>query len=591
MDKVIKERSDKIDINELNNSNLSNIQKIILSKRLSSLEQFDKVLNPSIKNMENPLNLKDMRKGAERLIKALKNKEKILCVVDYDQDGIASGAILKKGFELLKVDDRYFEVYVTNRHHDGYGFSLGCAKKSLMKNPDVILTADLGSSDGANIDWYLSQENGKHCDFVITDHHHISEKTPPTNAYAFINPQRKDSEYKDKTICGAVVAFNFILAIRMILKENNDSLSDFDIKKIMDFTAPATIADCMDLRSEMNRYYINYGITQMNEGSRTAWRVIYEEFCKNGGKIKTDTIAFQLAPRVNAVSRMGGDGLNALNFLTSENENECKRLFKEITSTNEDRKESQLEGFLKADEEAQKLSRDNFALVILIPEIEHGVAGIVASKIVEKYGRPTIILGKNKDFLFTGSGRSIEGFDLRKAVVNTQERHKTLLKFGGHEAAIGLSMNSEDLDTFRKDLNIEVEKEYKRLDNLKPIIYFDYIFNNSSEITQELYDSLNKLEPYGQNFQRPSFAIRAKIVHLEWTNKGQGNHMKLIMTDLENEQLPVAMWFNAASYIDKLNQEDISLIGEIKTVVFELMESNFRNKKEIQLMISHIDKN
>ncbi len=591
MNKIIKERDTIIEPLQIQSEiNLSEVKSAILSKRLCSIEECVSVINPSLKNMENPFNMADMRKGAERLIKALENKEKIVCVVDYDQDGIASGAVLKKGLDLFKAYDSLFEIFVTNRHEDGYGFSQGAASKVLQKRPNLIITADLGSSDGHNIDWYLSQENGKNTDFVITDHHHISETTPPKNSYAFINPQRKDSVYKDRTICGAVVAFNFMLAVKMIYKERKNELGDVDIKSIMDFTAPATIADCMDLRSEINRYLINFGIKRMNEGTRAAWRVLRKKLCKNESElIKTDTIAFQLAPRINAVSRMGGDGLDALKFLTTIDEQLSEELYIKITETNEDRKESQNQGFEMADIIAQELNmKGYFGLVILIENIEHGVAGIVASKIVEKHGKPVIVLGKNKEGNFVGSGRSIDGFDLRNAVVKTQEKRKTLIKFGGHSAAIGLSMSESDYDKFIEDFNDIVKLKYVSLENLKPVLKYDILINNADEINIGLFDEISTLEPYGQNFPRPVFAARAKIKTLEWTNKGEGKHLKIIATDQNNNNFPLAMWFNATSYLNKEKLEEVDLIGKEKTIIFELMESNFRRERSIQINIVYI---
>jgi single-stranded-DNA-specific exonuclease len=588
MEKIVKEKKELISEKDILFfvPGLSDIQRIILSKRISTIDGCKVILSQDIRNMENPLNMKDMRKGAERAVKAILNKEKILCIVDYDQDGIASGSILYKAFiDLFGMDETNFEVYVTNRHDDGYGFSMGTAKKNIGKNPQLIITADLGSSDGATIDWYLKETENK-CDIVVTDHHHISEKTPPTNALAFINPQRKDSEYKDRTICGAVVAFNYIVAIRMIFKEMMHPLGRANVMDIMDYTAAATIADCMDLRSEMNRFYINYGLEKINEGSKSAWRIIKSKV-SNNGEVRTDTIAFQLAPRINAVSRMGGDGQNALNFLVTKNDKEAEDLFKEITEINEERKLEQASGLMLADEIAQEYTNKGyFSLIIEVPGIEHGVAGIVASKIVEKYGKPTVILGENKQGLISGSGRSIEGFDLRGAVVESQEINKTIIKFGGHEAAIGMSLDRKDLEQFRNDFDLIVRKKYNNdPSQLRPIIQYDAIMKSANDFTLQLVEDIKRLEPYGQNFSRPLFGIRATMASCEWTNKGEGDHLKVKMLDIHGNSLPVAMWFNATMSINKEESEESLFIGKEKTYIFEIMENNFRGQKSVQISI------
>lgn len=353
---MLLERTKNHSVYETALKNHSEIISDLLSRRISDIELIEKIVYPKQSNIDDPYLLPDMNEGVKTIINAIEKEFKIACIVDYDTDGISSGSVLHTGLIELGVKEENLYILVTDRHEDGYGFSKGTANKILNGHcgfiPEVIITADLGSSDGLNIDYFVNQMKedfnkvlGENLFFIVTDHHHISETTPPKNITAFISPQRKNSLYPDNKICGAYVAWNLIMATNLSISKRKSIGENFinskneDMFCLMDYVACATVGDMMDLKSENNRISIKMGIDLFNSENRFAWRYIKSKI--NGSLFDEETIGFQISPRINALSRMGDSARLAFRFLTSTTDWDASNNWEQMDYNNELRKEEQ----------------------------------------------------------------------------------------------------------------------------------------------------------------------------------------------------------------------------------------------------------
>jgi len=531
--------------------------KDILSRRNFTLEQS----KASLFDLLNPFKLPDMDKAVSFL---LKNKEsKILTVVDYDTDGISSGVVLSEGLKYLGFTN--VETFITKRHVHGYGFSLGVVEYINTKEikPDIIITADLGSSDGNQFKLLPT------ISVIVTDHHHISETSPPDseNIVAFINPTRKDiiHEYT-APICGAVVAWNLITALNIKLGK------PFDVRTLLDICAVATVGDMMDLSNPSNRAIVKYGVSKINNGDRLAWNTLKKRL-GNDKVFTEDVIGFQISPRINALSRMGDSTGLALKWLLTEDLADSYEYLDKISSINEDRKEDQLNCELIAMEMAKKQVEEGaFICICFVDGANHGVVGLSAGKISQRLLRPAIVVARTHKGELTGSARSIPGYDIRSAIVRAQDICGVLKKYGGHAAAAGLSMSSEeDLEIFTKTINSVVKDDFNGTYPI-PKLYYD-IFLPSEVLTEQGYNLLRTLAPFGQGFPQPNFRVKNKIGEIKHLGKDK-KHLRIIL-----ERGIEVIWFNKS-------MEDLEQVTELDTVV-TVSFGKFNGRSRYSLIVAN----
>jgi single-stranded-DNA-specific exonuclease len=535
----------------------------ILAKRGKGLD----FLNKSLKDLPNPLLLSDMQQAADTAIRHQFNR--VLCVVDYDTDGISSGAVLKTGLKELGFTN--VEIMVTDRHHHGYGFSDGVVEiiNEMIVKPSLIITADLGSSDGERL---AKMTNS---DVIVTDHHHISETTPPRNISAFVNPHRKDVEHGyHHPICGAMVAWNLIAAIRAVAKKDKNTKikTDYDIKLLLDFVAVATIADMVDMGDYVNRVATKYGLSLINKGSRPAWQVLKTSIGTDK-IVREDTIGFQISPRINALSRMGDTANTALDWLTAVNYFEANQLFANMSDSNEIRKEDQtLCESLALMQAQQQADAGRFVLVCYVPEAGHGVVGLAAGKLVTKFGLPSVVLSVKENGEIVGSARSIAGYNIREAIVKANEATGGLLKkYGGHAAAAGLSLaRNEDIKPFAEALNAVVLADFKN-QRPKPVAYHDGEIPKQLLTLSQYSEMVNLLSPFGQGFPAPTFFYKTEVMRPSVMGNN-GQHLRFSDKNQTN-----IVWFNHTL-------EDVSEFRSFEGVV-SINENVWRGEKTLQLMV------
>lgn len=514
-----------------------------------------------------PFLFPDMGKAVNILLDGIKQDANVVCIVDYDTDGISSGAVLQEGLTRLGLNTA---IVVTDRYADGYGFSAGVCDKLLAMEvlPDILVTADLGSSDGVQIKRFQeeAQKRAQKVKVIVTDHHHISSVTPPSTADAFINPGRRDIEHNGKhNVCGAAVAWFLIKALWLRTPSN------LDPNDLLDFVAVATIADMVSLADPLNRSLAQQGLAVINgrgAQERAVWQAVKE---LTGKKVITeDEIGFQIAPRINALSRMGDDGRTGIEFLTSPKRHVVDAALANMSVNNEDRKEEQKLCEAEAISQAKLQQADGkFVCVCYVPDYTHGVVGLAASHVVQETGLPTIVVSVKDDGSLSGSARSIPGFDLRSAIEEANNRSGLLSKFGGHAMAAGLSLNGEEaLNKFAEVLN-EVAGELFGGQQPTPIFYHDGELPPALQKV-EAFKLLDELAPYGQDFIKPSYLLRGTVSQVRLMGKNDAHARVSLNTGKD------VIWF----YHDGKANDD--LIGKDVEFVVNLSLNSFRGVESVQ---------
>lgn len=533
------------------------LARILVNREITKEEDVKVFLEPTRNDFYDPLLLPDMKKAVDRIIKAIKTKEKVVIFGDYDVDGITSVTVLKKFLKERGLETGY---YIPNRLEEGYGLNQNAIEKIKEEKYTLMITVDCGISSINEIE----ECNKLGIQTIITDHHEQAEKIP--NAYAVVDAKRKDNQYPFRELAGVGVVFKLIQAISKEL-----GLEDKEYLKYLDIVAIGTISDIVPLVDE-NRVIAKLGL-RLIEITRN---IGLKELINTLGysKIDSNTISFGVAPRINACGRMGHQE-EALKLFLTDNIVEAKDITRNLNKYNTERQEKEKEILRQALEELKNEDLENKSTIVLGGDNwYHGVIGIVASKITESFFKPTILIdfedGEGK-----GSGRSIPGFDLHEAL-NYSSEH--LEKFGGHAMAVGLTIKKEEFENFKSKFE-EIAK-IKNVKQIQPIIKID------SQITRkdfnfETIKEIKKLEPFGEKNERPKFLYKnLKINSIRALSEGK--HLKLTLKD-DNFMID-AIGFNLGSLASEF------LIGDKVDVVGTLEENNYNGMEKIQINIKDIMK-
>ena len=458
--------------------------------------------------LDDPYMLKDMDRAVDRIIAALERSERIAVYGDYDADGITSTAIV---YTYLRSKNGDVIYYIPNREGEGYGLNINAIDFLKEQGVNLIITVDNGISSIAEIE--RAKELG--IDVVITDHHRPHEILP--DAVAVVDPYQKDCPSEFKDFSGAGLAFKLIYALETDLGDPEDLLSEYS-----DLSAIGTIGDIVPLRGE-NRTIVKYGLALLSQSKRFGINALLQKASSSDRELTSNTVAFTLVPRINATGRMGAPD-RAVDLLICEDAEDSLSLAEEICEDNTRRREveakitEQVISVIERDE-TLKYSR---VIVIAGENWHHGVIGIVAARITDRYGKPCMILSSSGDET-KGSGRSVEGFNLFDAITYCQD---LLVKFGGHPMAAGVTMRTNQVQAFREKIN-----EYARIyGNVMPTpsINIDCKLHPSA-LSAQLPQVLKVLEPYGAGNPSPVFGLYSMqltgIVPV-----GGGNHLRLSLS-------------------------------------------------------------
>ncbi|NLD48535.1 MAG: single-stranded-DNA-specific exonuclease RecJ, partial [Clostridiaceae bacterium] len=510
------------------------LAKVFLGRDIHDVEYIRKFLKPCLSELHNPFLLKDMDKAVDRILTAIENGDRILIYGDYDVDGVTSTTIL---YDFLLSQRAKVDYFIPDRLEEGYGLSISAIDRILERSRiELVITVDCGITAFEEVNYF----NEKDIDVIITDHHECKESLP--NAFAIINPCRNDCTYPFKELAGVGVAFKLIEAIAE--KMNHE----VGVKCYLDLVALGTVADVVPLLGE-NRIIVKHGLDMIEKTSNAGLRSIIKVAAIEGRKITSSVISFMIAPRVNAAGRIG-DACRAVRLLTTDNDEEAMQLANELDELNRYRQDSEmdiLQGVEKIIDSDIDLEKER---VIVVSGLgwHHGIIGIVASKITEKYNRPCILISVEEE-TGKGSGRSIDGFNLFKALEYCED---TLERYGGHELAAGLTLKTQSIDMFRRKIN---EFAGSVLDSsvMLPKIKIDACISKES-LTLDSVRELELLAPFGANNPSPVFALyNNKICDIRAV--GKDKHIKLKLCN--NDFFVDAIGFNKGKLVNVYNEADV----------------------------------
>jgi single-stranded-DNA-specific exonuclease len=534
----------------------------LLNRGLSELPVIENFLSPRLKNFADPFLLPDMDKAVDRLFRARAQNEPLVIFGDYDVDGVTATALL---VQVLRPLGWRVEFYLPNRMEEGYGLSADGIENCLKKFPTTLLLAvDCGSTAVESIAW----ARARGVDVIVLDHHQISN--PPPETVALVNPQKtRDTCPASTELCSAGLAFKLAHAIIKRGREQNlPGMMEFDLKPLLDLVALGTIADLVPLAGE-NRILAFAGLRQLNQTQR-AGIVALKKVAQTAETIGVYEVGFQLGPRLNAAGRLE-NAAEALQLLLAESLDQAMPLAQSLDSRNRERQKiektivQEALGTLR-----MKFDPANHFVIVEGQLLWHiGVVGIVASRVLHEFYRPTIIIGGENGEM-RGSGRSITGFDMAAAL---RECGDLLVRHGGHAMAAGLSILPDKIDLFRERLN-DLARRTLKPDDLKPSLRLDAEIG-LDEVTFEMLAEFEKLKPHGQGNPATQFCAR-NLSHTKPVQRmgAEKQHVKMRVTD--GAATHDAVWWNGGDKSLPVGKFDLAFVPQI---------NQFNGSRTIQLKV------
>ena len=542
----------------------SDVLDLLFSRGIDDEEKIEKFLNPSLEDIGNPLGFADMEKTALEIEKAIKEQKNIWIYGDYDVDGITSTAVLR--FGLKELGAKNVNYYIPLRE-EGYGLNCKALQKIKDDGGELVITVDCGITGFEEAEFAKSIN----LPMIITDHHNLFEDRLP-EAVTVIEPKRKDNTFPFTMLAGVGTIFMVMIYMyeRAGIKEK--------VFELIDLVGLGTIADVVPLVEE-NRIFTKFGLVQLARTKNLGLKVLLEKLFpdKTDGNFESDDVGFKIAPLFNAAGRLE-DAKIVMELLLSEDRGEIESIVEKLISLNEKRKEMQNEIAKKIEEKLEdKNVEDIHVIVDASPEYHHGVLGIVASKIVDKYYRPTIVMEiKEDEGTAVGSCRSIDGFNLLEAL---QSMPELFTKFGGHSGAAGLSIPVENIAEFEKRINDFAKKKMTPEILLKTVKYDKVI--PMQKINYGFFKTLEDLKPFGEGNRSPVFRINN--VSLESTRL-IGKTKDHVMYNAVQKDFSIrnCVWFGSSDVFKELLE-----IGSSVDIVFEMKNEMYQD--EINTKIFTID--
>ncbi len=535
--------------------------RILWNRQFKKQEDLTIFLNPQLNELPNPFCILDLEKSAQRVMQAIQNQESIAVYGDYDVDGTCGMSLLTCFFKEIGVE---VLTYQPDRFKEGYGVHPETVGKLISNGARCIITVDCGITaiEAAKV------AKSQNVDLIIIDHHKFAQETP--EAFAIINPHHPQDTSGLKNLCGTGLAFFFVMGLRSLLRENNyfKNIPEPNLLRYLDLVAVATVADMVDIRG-VNRILLSYGLKVLSQNPRIGLKAILK--AANILQPTTYHCGFTIGPRLNAAGRV----LNAkaaFNLLISQNEEEAVELAKQLEEINTERRKLQdevvQEALLQAQEQMIQTLQPN-ALVLFNSNWHEGVLGIVASRIVEEFKRPTFVLSKTESGILKGSVRSLPKIDILAAI--SHPRVASFLKnFGGHAHAGGVSLEPENLEGFIQAINKQLALTTSTDQYVKKITCDTEV--QAHELNGVLVEELERLAPFGQGFPEP--ILKLVDAHCTKITTLKEKHLKMKLNDgLE------AIWFNAKKTPDE--------VSSTTTFLVKPEWNEWQGRKRLQLRVVH----
>lgn len=537
---------------------------LLVSRGIDTFEKARQFFRPQYTDLYDPFLMKDMDKAIERIEKAFENDEKIMVYGDYDVDGTTSVAVV---YSFFKKFHNKIEYYIPDRYKEGYGVSIQGIDYAAENNISLIIALDCGIKSVEKIDY----ANNKGIDFIICDHHLPGDTIP--NAAAVLDPKRPDCEYPFKELSGCGIGFKLCQAYT----QKND-IADAELNEYIDLVAVSIAADLVNITDE-NRVLAYFGLQKIADTPHPGLKSLLE-FYKEKKEYTISDLVFSVGPRINAAGRVAHAGA-AVQVLTATTVEEARELAQVLNQQNTERKEFDQtttdEALAMMEDDCTNQTR--YSTVLFNPNWHKGVIGIVASRLIEKYYKPTIILTESEGKI-TGSARSVNGFDIHSAI---DACGHLLLHYGGHYHAAGLTLLPENLQAFQSEFENIVSTTITE-HSLHPSIDYD-IEIDLIDITSKFCRILKQLGPFGPGNLNPVFLSRdLKLKDGSCKVVGK-NHLKFSVTDADEIITFDAIAFDYGDYCDDLhNCSSFDLCYAIE-------ENTFNGRTTMQFKVKDIKVN
>jgi single-stranded-DNA-specific exonuclease len=492
--------------------------RVLVARGIAEPQDAARFLSHELTDLPDPFRMKGMAPAVERLTRAVVQGEKITLYGDYDVDGVCSTALLSLFLDALGVSP---ETYIPHRIDEGYGLNVRAVERIAREGSRLLVTLDCGIASVAEV--ARARELGM--DVVIVDHHTVPETLPP--ATAVLNPHQPGCEYPTKALCAAGVAFNLVMALRRSLRTLGwfATRREPPLKPLMDLVALATVCDVVPLTGA-NRILVRHGLDALGRADRPGVRALKEVAgLETEGSVSAGQVGFRLGPRINAAGRLD-DASVGLQLLRTRHLAEARDLAARLDQANTERQS--IERRMLEEAVAQAEEREGARGLVLWAEGWHpGVVGIVAARVVERFHKPTLVIGVQAG-VGKGSARSIEGFHLVEALGECSEH---LSRFGGHRHAAGVTLDSERLLDFRRAFE-SVAARRLREEDLEPRCRVDAVVH-PEELTERAVDALAVLGPFGAGNPEPTFVAEALQAQgrLLTAKNGGAAHLKLVLPE------------------------------------------------------------
>jgi single-stranded-DNA-specific exonuclease len=540
------------------------LSRILMSRDIINSDDARRYLSPSLHDLHNPFLMQDMKKAVDRLVHALYQKEKIMIYGDYDADGITSVVVLLRFLRQIHKDVSY---YIPDRISEGYGLNIDAIDRLRSNGIGLIITVDCGISDYEQIKY--ARQLG--IDTIILDHHEISNTIP--EAVAAVNPNRKDCRFPFKHLAAVGIVFNFLIALRSVLRSEGFWKNTIypNLRDYLDLVALGTIGDIAPLVDE-NRILVKIGLDLMTEDRRIGISALKKVAGVEHQIIDSAKASFCLIPRINAAGRIAS-ATGAVELLMADNPVDADELAKKLDGFNRKRQALEKTIFNELLEQVGDIysAGEIGPLVFASPNWHPGVIGIVASRMVDRFGRPAMLISL-KDGIGKGSGRSVADFNIYEGLKRCQS---LLISYGGHRYAAGISIREEDIEKFSALLKSVVNEKNSETDfSVCTVIDTEC---NLTDINHELLAQFEKLAPYGSKNPEPILCV--KNVNITSPAVVGNNHLKMrVNSDGVSRN---SIWFSNGQFIQDLTKGTLD-------IVFTPQINNWNGSTDIQLKMKDV---
>jgi single-stranded-DNA-specific exonuclease len=535
------------------------LAQLLVQRGITTFKEAKEFFRPDLDNLHDPFLMKDMDVAVQRILDAIRSGEKVLVYGDYDVDGTTAVALV---YSFFKDHFKHIDYYIPDRYDEGYGISAKGIDYAGRHGVSLIIALDCGIKAVDKVEY--AREKG--IEFIICDHHNPADRIP--DAVAVLDPKQEGCQYPYKELSGCGVGFKLIQAYGIKTSQPAESIFDF-----LDLVVVSIASDIVPITGE-NRILAHFGLKKLNERPSIGLRAIKEVAGIEKKEIDIEDIVFKIGPRINAAGRMES-GKKSVDLLVCENRKDAGIISRKINNFNLDRRNIDTEITRQAIEMIQgdEALKNRNSTVLYNPEWHKGVIGIVASRLLDHYYRPTVILTKSNGFV-TGSARSVSGFDLYQAIESCSD---LLENFGGHKYAAGLTMQVQNLPSFRERFE-QFVSETINPEQLIPVVEIDTELQ-LKDINEKFYRILKQFEPFGPENSSPVF-LSENVVDNGYgrTVGSNGEHLKLTLIQEESPfQVFPAIGFHQGHDFDKVSQ------GFPFDICYQLMENEFRGRTSLQI--------